>query len=60
MAVDEHVHGQNAHHLSHDEGEGPEVEGPAVRVAVLLWVAFWRIPRIGWYVHDDPDDVAQA
>lgn len=40
MAVDEHVHGQDAHHLSHDEGERAEVEGPAVRVAVLLRVAF--------------------
>lgn len=36
MAVDEHVHGQDAHHFGHDEGEGAEVKGPAVRVAVLL------------------------
>lgn len=36
MAVDEHVDGQDAHHLSHDERQGTKVEGPAVRVAVLL------------------------
>lgn len=36
MSVDEHVHSQDAHHLSHDEGKGTKVEGPAVRVAVLL------------------------
>lgn len=60
MAVDEHVHGQDAHHLGHDERQGTEVERPAVGVAVLLRVAFGGVPRVGWYVHDDPDDVAQA
>lgn len=36
MAVDEHVSCQDAHHLGHYEGQGSEVEGPAVGVAVLL------------------------
>ncbi len=60
MAVDEHVHGQHAHHFGHDEGEGAEVEGPAVGVAVLLGVTLGRVPSVGWYVDNDSYDVAQA
>lgn len=47
VAVDEHVHGQDAHHLSDDEGQGAEVEGPAVRVAVFLGVALCGISGVG-------------
>lgn len=47
VAIDEHVHGQDADHLGDDEGQGAEVEGPAVRVAVLLGVAFGGVPGVG-------------
>lgn len=40
--LDEHVHGEHAHHLGHYEGQGAEVERPAVRVA-LLRVALARV-----------------
>lgn len=30
MAVDEHVHGQDANHLSYYKGKGTKVEGPAI------------------------------
>lgn len=60
MSIDEHVHSQHAHHLSHDKGEGTKVEGPTVGVAVLLGVTLGRVPCVGWYVHDDSYNVAQA
>ena len=47
VAIDEHVHGQDAHHLGHDEGQRTKVEGPAVRVAVLLRVALGGISGVG-------------
>lgn len=51
------VHGHHAHDLRDDEGEGPEVERPAVRVA-LLGVALPGVPGVGRYVNDDANDVA--
>lgn len=54
--LDEHVYGEHAHHLGHYEGECAEVEGPAIRVA-LLRVTLARVARIGGYVHDNADDV---
>ena len=59
MAVDEHVHGQHAHHLGHDEGERAEVEGPAVGVGVLT-VTLTGVARVSGYVHDDADDITEA
>lgn len=56
VLFDEHVHGEHTHHLGHDEGQGAEIERPAVRVA-LLRVALARVARVGGYVHDDSDDV---
>lgn len=59
VLFDEHVHGEHAHHLGHDEGQSAEIERPAVRVA-LLRVALSGVTRIGRYVHDDSDDVTQT
>lgn len=47
-AVDKHVHGQHPDHLGDDEGQGPEVEGPAVGVTIL-WSRSGGVP-IGRYV----------
>lgn len=51
------VHGDHPHNLCDDEREGPEVEGPAVRVA-LFGVALPGVPSIGRYINDDANDVA--
>jgi hypothetical protein len=47
VAVDKHVHGQHPDHLGDDEGQGPEVEGPAVGVAVLFGVTLGGVSSIG-------------
>lgn len=60
MPVDKHVHGQHPDHLGNDEGQGPEVEGPAVRVTILFGVALGGISGIGRYVHYDANDVTQT
>ena len=36
------VHGENAHHLSQDEGQAAKVERPAVRVVPLLILVLLR------------------
>lgn len=59
VLLDVHVHGDHPHHLGDDERQRPEVEGPAVGVA-LLGVALARVPRVGRDVDDDPDDVAES
>lgn len=61
-ALDVDVDGQHADHLGQDEGQAAEVEGPAVRVVVLLLVVPLRarLARVRRDVHDDADDVAQA
>lgn len=60
MPVDKHVHGQHTNHLGDDEGQGPEVEGPAVRVTILFGVALGGVSSIGRYVHYDANDVTQT
>ena len=61
-ALDVDVDGQHADHLGQDERQPAEVEGPAVRVVVLLLLVPLRarLARVGRDVHDHPDDVAQA
>lgn len=60
VPIDEHVHGQHPDHLGDDEGQGPEVEGPAVGIAVLLGVALGGVSGVGGDVHDNANDVAQT
>lgn len=59
VLLDVHVHGDHPHHLGDDEGQGSEVEGPAVGVA-LLGVALPRVPRVGRDVDNNPNDVAET
>lgn len=60
MPVDKHVHGQHPDHLGDNEGQGPEVEGPAVRVTILFGVALGGVSGIGRYVDYDANDVTQT
>ena len=60
MPVDKHVHGQHPDHLGDDEGQGPEVEGPAVGVTILFGVALGGVSGIGRYVHYNANDVTQT
>lgn len=57
MLLDVDVHGNHTHDFRDDEGEGSEVKGPAVRVA-LFGVTLPGVPRVGRYINYDADDVA--
>lgn len=60
--LDVDVDGEYGHRFGHDEGEGAEVERPAVGVSVLpVVVAFITgVSRIAGDVDDDADYVAQT
>lgn len=62
VLFDVDVDGQNAHHLSHDEGQASEVEGPAVAVGVLLVLValVTGVAGIAGDVDNDANDVTQA
>lgn len=56
------VDGEDADGLGHDEGEGAEIEGPAVIVLALPVLVFLvaGISCVAGDEDDDADDVAQA
>lgn len=62
VLLDVDVYRQHAHHLSQDEGQPAEVEGPAVGVVPLLvLVLFGRdVAECRRDVYNDAYDVAQA
>lgn len=45
--------------FSHNKRQGAKVEGPTIRVSVLLVIISFvtRVPSIAWDVDNDPDDV---
>lgn len=51
------VHGHHAHDFRDDEGEGPEVKGPAVGVT-FFGVALPWVSSIGRDINYDANDVA--
>lgn len=60
--LDVNVDCKNTHGLSHDEGEGAEVKGPAVVVVVLLVLVFLvtGVPGVAGDVDDDGDVVPEC
>lgn len=57
--VYEHMNRQDAHHLSQHKGQRSKIKGPAVGVALLV-VALARVTWVGWYVHNDANDVTET
>ena len=55
----EHMDRQHAHHLSQHEGQSSKIKRPAVGVALLV-VALAGVTWVGWYVHDDANDVTET
>lgn len=62
VLLDVDVDSQDGHHLSHDEGQSSEVEGPAVAVGVLLVLValVTGVAGIAGDVDNDANDVTQA
>lgn len=62
VSLNVYVDGEDGHRLSHNEGEGAEVERPAVGVGVLFVVVAFvvGVSCVAGDVNNDANDVAQT